>query len=327
MSEIRVVPWSVRAELRSLSSVELVLVVEDGHDVWIADPERVGALYDGVLAAHDGTIVGGLAGEVANLAVDLPDEEMAAALVGAWSDGADLDLDHDLEVFAATEWIRLRGTALIADAYFAGIVHGRAPEIADLRASLAANRRAVDDLAAAFAIIPPQLEQVAPEVLVTSMVTPKWCEELCALIEAFDAWESDPDDPVPGDEFSLRLTPRLFDVIERGVADHIVPALRTYWTDFAWNGLTDAFVIRYDAMQDTPELRVHHDVAQISMAIRLNDGYQGGALRFPRQDWDNLAVPVGSAAIWPSLVTHPHAGERVTAGRKYSLTIWFALPS
>lgn len=35
---------------------------------------------------------------------------------------------------------------------------------------------------------------------------------------------------------------------------------------------------------------------------------------------------VGDLVAWPSLVTHPHGGAPVTAGVKYGLTVWFALP-
>jgi hypothetical protein len=196
-----------------------------------------------------------------------------------------------------------------------------------LRQQLDANLHDVAKLAAALRPADAALFEVANEMFTTPFLDPSWCASLCQLLERFDAWESDPHDPVPGHEFSLQLAPALYEAIHAAVAHSIVPALRRPWPEFAWSGLADAFVIRYDAIEATPELVVHHDVAQISIAVRLNDAYEGGALRFPRQDWDNGEVAVGSAAIWPSLVTHPHVGEVVTAGRKYSLTIWFALPS
>jgi hypothetical protein len=43
------------------------------------------------------------------------------------------------------------------------------------------------------------------------------------------------------------------------------------------------------------ELRTHHDVAQVSGSIKLNDDYEGAALDFPRQRWDNTAMGVGSS--------------------------------
>ena len=65
----------------------------------------------------------------------------------------------------------------------------------------------------------------------------------------------------------------------------------------------------------------------MSGTVRLNDGYRGGALAFPRQAWDTAGVPVGRLVAWPSLVTHPHRAEPVQHGVRYGLTIWFALPA
>jgi len=67
-------------------------------------------------------------------------------------------------------------------------------------------------------------------------------------------------------------------------------------------------------------------VAQVSASVRLNDGYAGGALEFPRQGFNNASTPVGTLVAWPSLVTHPHRSVPVRRGVKYSLTVWFELP-
>jgi predicted 2-oxoglutarate/Fe(II)-dependent dioxygenase YbiX len=71
---------------------------------------------------------------------------------------------------------------------------------------------------------------------------------------------------------------------------------------------------------------MHHDVAQVSASIKLNDDYEGAVLEFPRQKFANSDVPVGDVIAWPSLVTHPHASSQLTRGVKYSLTIWCELP-
>jgi hypothetical protein len=68
-------------------------------------------------------------------------------------------------------------------------------------------------------------------------------------------------------------------------------------------------------------------VRAVSATVRLNDGYDGAELRFPRQRYDNSAQPVGSMLAWPSLVTHPHETAPLRAGVKYGLTVWFELPS
>jgi predicted 2-oxoglutarate/Fe(II)-dependent dioxygenase YbiX len=71
---------------------------------------------------------------------------------------------------------------------------------------------------------------------------------------------------------------------------------------------------------------VHHDVGQVSLSLKLNSGYEGGVLTFPRQGFDNTGMGVGEAVVWPSLVTHPHQAGAVTRGVKYGLTIWCSIP-
>jgi len=131
---------------------------------------------------------------------------------------------------------------------------------------------------------------------------------------------------VPGNEIGLAsISPVLFANVEAHLGRWVVPNLRQRWPHFAWNGIHDAFVIKYAARR-RQELSVHHDVAQISGSVRLNDGYTGGALMFKRQGFDNSKVPVGRLLVWPSLVTHPHHATPVDRGVRYGLTIWFALP-
>jgi predicted 2-oxoglutarate/Fe(II)-dependent dioxygenase YbiX len=63
-----------------------------------------------------------------------------------------------------------------------------------------------------------------------------------------------------------------------------------------------------------------------NIGVKLNDNYEGALLDFPRQNFTNAQLPVGSLLAWPSLVTHPHGSTPITSGVKYSLTIWFELP-
>jgi predicted 2-oxoglutarate/Fe(II)-dependent dioxygenase YbiX len=113
--------------------------------------------------------------------------------------------------------------------------------------------------------------------------------------------------------------------VEQDIGIRLWPALQQWWPLIDYHGLRDAFVIRY-AMGEQEELRMHHDVAQVSASIKLNDDYDGGVLEFPRQKFSNTDVPVGDVIAWPSLVTHPHASSQLTRGVKYSLTIWCELP-
>jgi predicted 2-oxoglutarate/Fe(II)-dependent dioxygenase YbiX len=71
---------------------------------------------------------------------------------------------------------------------------------------------------------------------------------------------------------------------------------------------------------------MHHDVAQVSASIKLNENYQGAELQFPQQNFSNREMKIGEMIAWPSLVTHPHLSAPITGGVKYSATVWFELP-
>lgn len=178
----------------------------------------------------------------------------------------------------------------------------------------------------AVAVAPAVAHVAASEILTVPFWTPSFCAAVIRLAEAAEAWAADPDDPVPGAEVSLAvLSPRLFAHVQHHANARVLPAVRAGWPELAPTELADAFVITYAAGPHA-ELRLHHDVAQISGAVRLNDGYVGGELEFPRQGWHNGEVPVGTMTLWPSLVTHPHRSRPVERGVKYGLTLWWRLP-
>ena len=169
--------------------------------------------------------------------------------------------------------------------------------------------------------------EIGPDLLVVPCWTPSFCATVVRAAEALGAFEPQPDDPVPGHEVSLAvISPRLFETVQGDFGMRIWPQLQTVWPYVDYYGLRDAFVIRY-APGEQESLRIHHDVAQVSGSIKLNDGYSGAELWFPRQDFDNGGVGVGEMLAWPSLVTHPHETRQLTAGVKYALTVWFELPS
>ena len=89
---------------------------------------------------------------------------------------------------------------------------------------------------------------------------------------------------MPGHEVSLAvISPRLFEAVQQDIGLRIWPRLRELWPYIDYHGLRDVFVIRY-ALGEQEELRIHHDVAQVSASVKLNDDYEGAELVFPRQD-------------------------------------------
>ena len=170
------------------------------------------------------------------------------------------------------------------------------------------------------------LEIVANEIVALKLFTPQFCAALIRAAEACGGFDPHPDDPVPGHELSLtQISPRLFEALQNDLGSRIWPLLKTHWGQIDYFGLNDAFVIKYE-QGGQEELRLHHDVAQVSGSVKLNDDYTGAELEFPRQQFTNASIPVGTLLVWPSLVTHPHRSTPITSGTKYSLTLWFELP-
>ncbi|MEP7202908.1 MAG: hypothetical protein ABI894_09880 [Ilumatobacteraceae bacterium] len=171
------------------------------------------------------------------------------------------------------------------------------------------------------------VELVAPDLVVIPCWTPPFCATVVRAAEAIGAFEPQAGDPVPGHEVSLAvISPRLFEAVQEDFGARIWPQMQTVWPFVDYYGLRDAFVIRY-AKSEQESLRIHHDVAQISGSIKLNDAYSGADLVFPRQRFDNSSVGVGELLVWPSLVTHPHETAQLEDGIKYALTVWFELPT
>lgn len=170
------------------------------------------------------------------------------------------------------------------------------------------------------------LSVVADELVAVSFLTPTFCNALIRAAEACGGFDKHPDDPVPGHELSLaQISPRLFEAMQNDLGARIWPQLQTHWQYIDYYGLSDAFVIKYEKGAQE-ELRLHHDVAQVSGSVKLNDTYSGAELEFPRQAYSNAGLPVGTLLAWPSLVTHPHRSTPLISGTKYSLTLWFELP-
>jgi len=171
------------------------------------------------------------------------------------------------------------------------------------------------------------VRRIGDEVLVVPFWTPPYCATVIRAAEAVGAFEPQPDDPVPGHEVSLALiSPRLFEAVEIDLGRRIWPQLHTVWPYIDYRGLRDVFVIRY-AMGEQEHLRMHHDISQVSGSVKLNDGYEGALLDFPRQQVTNEPAGIGEMVVWPSLVTHPHQTTPLRSGVKYALTIWFELPT
>ena len=171
-----------------------------------------------------------------------------------------------------------------------------------------------------------EIRKVANEIYALSCWTPDFCGALIRAAELTGAFALNPHDPVPGHEVSLAvISPKLFNAVEVDFGLRIWPQLQKQWPLIDYHGIQDVFVIKYEVGQQE-ELRMHHDVAQVSASIKLNENYQGAELQFPQQNFSNREMKIGEMIAWPSLVTHPHLSAPITGGVKYSATVWFELP-
>ena len=171
-----------------------------------------------------------------------------------------------------------------------------------------------------------EMVEVGAELVALPFWTPEMCSAIIRAAEAAGGFEPEPHDPVPGHEVSLAtISPRLYENLMVDLGERIWPQLQEKWPLIDYCGLRDAFVIKY-SMDTQTELRLHHDIAQVSGSVKLNDSYTGAELSFPQQGFTNSDLAVGSLLVWPSLVTHPHQSLALTSGVKYSLTLWFEIP-
>ena len=190
----------------------------------------------------------------------------------------------------------------------------------------------IDDLQRVLAYVDAvddsrELAAIGPDIVAGSFWTQRFCSAIIRAAEAVGAFEPQPHDPVPGHEVSLAvLSPRLFEHVQTDIGIRLWPQLQRTWPYIDYYGLRDVFVIRY-AMGEQESLRIHHDVAQVSASVKLNEDYVGAELEFPLQGVTNSELPVGSVLAWPSLVTHPHQTNQLLSGVKYALTIWCELPT
>lgn len=310
-------------DLARMAPGRLVVVAHAGRTVLQGPVE---ALHDAlaatgapVLTDPDRSVYVGLAGSLRALAAGDDDVDVAVDEAGAvlhrWSPG-------DGSSIVLNGWVRATAAGrepcvVIADDRDGLDAAYEADTSRDLVRILRYDDAVDDD---------PAWATVADEVLDVAFWTPEFCATVIRAAEATGAFTPQDDDPVPGHEVSLAtISPALFDAVEQHVAAAVMPVVHQVWPYVDYHGLRDAFVIKYAPGVQT-ELRVHHDVAQLSGSVKLNDGYQGCALEFPRQSFANTGVGVGRMLVWPSLVTHPHRAAPLTAGVKYSLTLWFELP-
>lgn len=176
-----------------------------------------------------------------------------------------------------------------------------------------------------FIIFNPKVEEVANDILCIEFWKPEFCKLITQAADQINQYESRPNDPVPGQELRIdKISPELYRSYCRHWKQEVQPILDKFFmlpADQWFTGWKIPFIIKYE-MDKQRYLRPHMDDSMVTGTVRLNDEYTGGELVFPRQNYKNTDVPVGSLLVWPSSVQHIHYSDQLLSGTKYSWVSW-----
>ena len=176
-----------------------------------------------------------------------------------------------------------------------------------------------------FAVFNPKVEEVATDILCIEFWKPEFCKMIVQAADEINQYESNPNDPVPGQELRVnKISDDLYISYCKHWKQVIQPILENFYmlpTEQWFLGWKVPFIIKYE-MDKQRYLRPHMDGSLISGQIKLNDDYTGGELVFPRQNYKNTNVPVGSIVVWPSSIQHLHYSDTLLSGTKYSWVSW-----
>jgi hypothetical protein len=176
-----------------------------------------------------------------------------------------------------------------------------------------------------FAVFNPKVEEVASDILCIEFWKPEFCKMIIQAADEINQYESNPNDPVPGQELRVnKISEDLYVSYCKHWKQIIQPILEEFYmlpTEQWFLGWKVPFIIKYE-MNKQRSLRPHMDGSLISGTVRLNDDYTGGELIFPRQNYKNTKVPVGSILVWPSSIQHIHYSDTLQSGTKYSWVSW-----
>ena len=166
----------------------------------------------------------------------------------------------------------------------------------------------------------------APGLHVFPLYTEDYCAKLIEVADATGRFQTERGATYAVPELRLNVISKLVMQAYVAVATRfILPVIdEIYLLGDHFDVFRVPFICRYSPDTAT-EMGRHHDAhATLSLAISLNDGYEGGAVYFNAQDFNNRDVPVGYATMFPSMLTHEHEVLPITGGERYSLTCWLS---
>lgn len=165
------------------------------------------------------------------------------------------------------------------------------------------------------------VKQPIPFLLTFPLFSEKFCRELIQEANHYDQWSSESHAYSHND---LRLADIFLEApLIRQYNRFIVPIMQHFWR-IAFYSAPLNNMVKYEASRHAiAPYKIHHDTSSATVLIALNEEFEGGGTLFPTYDNFVMKLPRGHACIFPSRITHPHAGVPITAGERYILTSLF----
>lgn len=166
-------------------------------------------------------------------------------------------------------------------------------------------------------------ELIVDEPINDVFVFPLFTEEFCSLLieqaEESQKWTRNRHYYYPTCDMLINEL-GLQEYYQRILQDFVYPVAIQKWAleGNDWPVLSsENFIIKYDESVQG-HLALHHDSADISMVLALNDDYEGGGTYFWRQKQLHKGK-TGHISIHPSVITHRHGARAVTKGKRFVL--------
>lgn len=151
------------------------------------------------------------------------------------------------------------------------------------------------------------------------LFTEEFCERLIKEANESEKWTRGRHDHYPATDMLInKLGLRWY--YERILKEFVYPVAIHYWhlEGKGWDTMgSENFIIKYEESVQG-HLSLHHDYADISCVVALNEGYEGGGTYFSKQKMLHKGK-TGYVSIHPSQITHRHGARPVSKGERYVL--------
>ena len=161
------------------------------------------------------------------------------------------------------------------------------------------------------------VDEPIPDVFTFPLFTEEFCERVIKEANESNKWTKDRHDYYPATDMLIKEIGLQW-YYDRILKQYVYPAAIHMWqlTGKGWDVMeTETFIIKYEESVQG-HLGLHHDHADISCVLALNEGYEGGGTYFSRQKKLHKGK-TGHISIHPSQVTHMHGARPVSKGERY----------